>query len=161
MKPPDDPKDWSKNELVREVRRLRAVMREHAEQVNPSHSGGGVVDVAGDPHAKGGTIIDARGAVLLDNTEVVLVDTKRDEAVAMILRLQGRINYSTERADTAYLINTDGAASIVSEILGLAARASGADGGRFAEQFQADLDHRMEELHRGGMASARRKEPHD
>ncbi len=142
MKPPDDLKDWSKNDLVRECRRLRAVMREHAEQVNPSHSGGGTVDVAGDPYARGGVLIDARGAVLMDNSEVVLVDTKADEPVAMILRLGGRINYSTERADTAYLINTDGAAAIVSEVIGLAGRA----GGRFAEQFQSDLDRRMKAL---------------
>ena len=44
MKPPDDLKEWSKNDLVREVRRLRAVMREHAEQVNPAHSGGGIAE---------------------------------------------------------------------------------------------------------------------
>jgi hypothetical protein len=147
MKPPEL-KDWSKNNLIREVQRLRAVMREHAEQVSPSHSGGGVVDVAGDPHAKGGALIDARGAVLLDSSEVVLVDTKKDEPVAMILRLAGRINYSAERADTAYFINTDGAAAIVSQIVGLAARAAHADdhGARFAEQFQTDLNRRMEEL---------------
>jgi hypothetical protein len=30
--PPDDLKAWSKNELVRECRRLRAITREHAER---------------------------------------------------------------------------------------------------------------------------------
>lgn len=148
MKPPDDLKTWSKNDLVREVQRLRAVMREHAEQVNPSHSGGGVTDVAGDPYAKGGALIDMRGAVLLEGTEVVLVDTKRDEPVAMVLRLTGRINYSTDRADTTYLINTDGAAAIVSEIVGMASRAVSANdhGACFAQQFQADLNRRIEAM---------------
>lgn len=145
-RPPDDLKDWSKNELVREIRRLRAIMREHSEQVSPSHSGGNTVDVAGDPYAKGGVVIDARGAVLLDSTEVVLVDTKRDdEPVRMLLRLAGRINYSDERADTAYFIGTDGAAALVSEIVGLAARAGTVDE-RFAHEFQADLQRRMGEL---------------
>jgi hypothetical protein len=143
--PPDDLKSWSKNELVRELRRLRAVMREHAEQAPTAHSGGGVTDVAGDPHASGGALIDARGAVLLDDAEVVLVDTKRDEALAMVLRLAGRLNYSTERADTAYMLNPDGAAAIVTEIRGLVARAAGSDldhGQRFAREFERLVDER-------------------
>lgn len=150
MKPPDNLMDWPKRELIREVERLRAVMREHAEQVNPSHSGGGTVDVAGDPYALGGVIIDARGAVVMDECEVVLVDTKKDdEPVAMILRLKGRINYSEDRADTAYFINGDGAAAICSEIFALAKRAAdrgGEDGLRFAAEFQAAFEHRMKEI---------------
>ena len=30
--PPDDPNAWSKNDLVRELRRLRAILRERAER---------------------------------------------------------------------------------------------------------------------------------
>lgn len=146
--PPDDLKQWSKNDLIRELRRQRALNREHAEQVNEAHSGGGITDVAGDPHAQGGSLIDMRGAVLLDFTEVVLVDTKRDDPVAMVLRLAGRVNYSTERADTAYLIGADGAAAIISEITGLAGRAqaAGGHGRRFADEFQVALQRRVEEL---------------
>lgn len=147
--PPDDLKDWSKNQLIRELRRLRAVMREHAEQVHPSHSGGGIVDVAGDPRAQGGALIDARGAVLLDFTEVVLMDTTGDAApVSMAMRLTGRINYSTDRADTTYLFGPDGAAAIVTEIWGLVARAGQVDphGQRFGRDFTAELDRRMGEM---------------
>jgi hypothetical protein len=83
MRPPDDLKEWSKNDLVREVRRLRAVMREHAERPGDDPRAqattGAVVDVAGDPHAAGGALLDMRSAVLMDGMEVVLVDTKRED----------------------------------------------------------------------------------
>lgn len=147
--PPDDLKSWSKNELIRELRRQRALNREHAEQVPAAHSGGGAVDVAGDPHAQGGVLLDMRGAVLLENSEVILVDTKRDEPVAMVLRLAGRVNYSTDRADTAYLFGPDGAAAIVTEVIGLVQRAAhggGEHGQRFAAEFKVAMETHMENL---------------
>jgi hypothetical protein len=152
MKPPDDLKAWSKNELVREVRRLRAITREHAERrgddPRAAASTGAMVDVAGDPHAVGGVVLDARAAVLLETTEVVLVDTKSEEPVRMMLALGGRINYADDHVEHAYLFGPDGAAALVSELVGLAARAAGADGHgeRFATEFQALLDERMREL---------------
>lgn len=147
--PPDDLMQWSKPRLVRELQRQRALNREHARQVNPSHSGGDTVDVAGDPYAQGGALIDARGAVLLDTSEVLLVDTRSDDPVAIVLRLGGRINYAHERADTVYLMGPDGAAAIVTEIAGLTRRAAGGAGDhgrRFAREFQAAFERRMEAL---------------
>jgi hypothetical protein len=154
-RPPDDLKAWSKNELVREIRRLRAVTREHAERRGDdprgqATTGAAVTDVAGDPHAVGGALLDARSAVLLDTVDVALVDTKADEEpVAMLLALGGRINYADDRVQHAYLFGPDGAAGLVSELVGLAARAGGAGPAHarlFAEEFQAVLSRRMEEL---------------
>jgi hypothetical protein len=151
--PPDDLKAWPKNELVREVRRLRAITREHAERRGDdprqqATSGAAVTDVAGDPHARGGAILDARAAVLMDGVEVVLIDTKRDEPVAMLLALSGRINYATERVEHAYLFGPDGAAALISELAGLAARAAGGPehAHRFAAEFQTELNRRMDAL---------------
>lgn len=149
--PPDNLMDWTKNQLAQEVNRLRAITREHGKQVSPSHSGGGLVDVAGDPMAEGGVLIDARGAVLLDAAEVALLDTmgNDEDDLFMCLRLQGRVNYSTEQADTTYMFDTDGAAAIVSEIIGLVSRASRMDaqhGRQFAFAFQKDFDRRMRDL---------------
>lgn len=68
-----------------------------------------------------------------------LDDTRRDEALAMVLRLAGRINYSTDRADTAYMLGPDGAAGIVSELIALARRA-GVHGAEHGAQFAAEFD---------------------
>jgi hypothetical protein len=99
MKPPDDLKAWSKNELVREVRRLRAIMREHAERRGDdpraqATTGAAVTSVDGDPHAARARVLDTRAAVLMDTVDVVLVDTKSEEPVRMMLALGGRINYA-------------------------------------------------------------------
>jgi hypothetical protein len=152
--PPDDLKQWSKNDLIRELHRLRAILHEHAERRGDdpreqATTGAAVTDVARDPYAHGGAIIDARSAVLLDTTDVVLVDTKQDEPVTMLLALGGRINYSSDRIEHAYLFGPDGAAALVSELIGIATRAasSGLDHSRrFAEDFKIDLGRRMDEM---------------
>jgi hypothetical protein len=151
--PPDDLKAWSKNELVREVRRLRAIMREHSERRGDdpraqATTGAAVTSVDDDPHGQGSSLLDTRAAVLMDTVDVVLVDTKREEPVSMMLAIGGRINYATDRVEHTYLFGPDGAAALVSQLVGLAARAAGADGHgeRFATEFQALLDERMREL---------------
>jgi hypothetical protein len=141
---------WPKKELAKEVGRLRAILREHAERrgddPREASTRDSIIDIAGDPYARGGALLDARAAVLLDSVDVVLVDTKRDDPVAMMLALAGRLNYSTARVEHAYLFGPDGAAGLVSELVGLAARAAGAGGhgARFADEFRALLDERME-----------------
>lgn len=146
--PPENLKQWSKNNLVREVQRLRAILHEHSEQrggdpLQTSSPGPAVIDVAGDPHARGGALFDARNAVLMDSVDVMLVDTKSEGApVAMMMALAGRINYRRERAENVYLFEADGAAAIISQITGLAQRA----GGSWAAAFVAALERRMNEL---------------
>ena len=141
--PPADLMQWPKAELAKEVKRLRAVAFEAAHQpADDPTSGGGMVDVAGDPFARGGVVLDARKAVLMDEIDVTLVDTKRDEPPAAAMLLQGRINYGTGRTKQLYLYDADGAAALVSQLVGLAARA----GGEYAREFQQRLDERMKEL---------------
>ena len=147
MRPPDDLKDWSKKDLMREVARLRAITREHAERVgaDPRPASTPTPIIGGSPTGKGDALIDARSAVLLEGIEVVLIDTKSDDPVAMLLSLEGRINYADDRVTHAYLFGPDGAAGLVSELIELAQRAPGAGphGQRFAEQFQADFKRRL------------------
>jgi hypothetical protein len=136
--PPSDLMDWPKSELAKEVARLRAITREIAERPGTDPTQGqapdAMVDIVAGPAARGGALLDARSAVLLDHINVVL--------------LQGRVNYSTERVDHAYLFGPDGAAALVSELIGLAGRAAGADGHgeRFADEFRTLLEERMEQL---------------
>lgn len=151
-RPPDELKDWSKNDLVREVRRLRAITHEFSERAGDDPRPASTSDpiIGGSPHGHGDALIDARAAVLLDHTDVSLIDTKRPgEAVAMLLSMGGRVNYADDRVTHAYLLGGDGAAAIVSQLVGLAQRAAqlgGDDGQRFAAEFKVALEHRIEEL---------------
>lgn len=151
MKPPDDLKDWSKKDLMREVARLRAVMREHAERPGDDAREMSASDpiIGGSPHGQGDALVDARSAVLLEAVEVVLLDTKRPEdGVTMLLSLAGRINYADDRVTHAYLLNGDGAAGIVAELVALAQRAGAMgrpDGLAFAAEFKVGLERRMAE----------------
>ena len=142
--PPEDLMDWPKAQLAKEVARLRAINREFAEPIaDPPTSGGDIVDVAGDPHARGGAVIDARNAVLMDGIDVAVVDTRSGEdSVVMMLVLEGRVNYSTRRVKQAYMFDANAAASIVTQLLGIAARA----GGLFRVRFQAAVEEQMEKL---------------
>lgn len=151
--PPTDLNHWSKNALVREVQRLRALLAEHTLRHGSDpreHSADDpIIDLAQDPYAQGGALVDTRAAVLLDGVNVALVDTKTDEPVAMMLSLRGRVNMSPDRVEHAYLFGPDGAAGVVSEIIGLATRAAGlpsTPGDRFATEFQDDLERRFREL---------------
>jgi hypothetical protein len=152
-KPPPELKDWSKNNLIREVNRLRAILREHAERPgdDPREQAANepIIDVAGDPLATGGALLDMRSAVLMDEMNVVLVDTKSSEPVAMMMSLKGRINYAAERVEHAYLFGPDGAATLVSELIGLVSRADRVGqqhGQRFALEFKNEFDQRMNRM---------------
>jgi hypothetical protein len=152
--PPRNLQDWTKKALIREVQRLRAINREHAERVGQDpreqSAPGAIIDPVGDPHASGGVIVDARSAVLLEGMDVTLVDTMdADDGVLMVMTLSGRINYSPDRVEHAYMLGPDGAAAVVTELIGLAQRAgAGAleHGKRFAAEFKLEVQRRMDEL---------------
>lgn len=143
--PPENLMDWPKGELAKEVARLRTIMHEHSERIHdPARSGGDAVHADDDPHGRGNTVLDTREAVLLDYNEVILVDREPGSGVPpeMALIMEGRVSMRRERVKQMYLFGTDGAAALISQIVGLAGRA----GGRFADDFKTDLDRRMEEL---------------
>lgn len=139
--PPENLMDWPKAQLAREVDRLRAITREHADRLHDDARSGGD-SVGGSPHGRGDSVLDTRGAVLMDGAEVILVDTKQDQRPAMALLLEGRVNYGANRVRQMYLFGPDGAAAIITQLIGLAGRA----GGEFGAEFKADLERRMEEL---------------
>lgn len=147
--PPKNLMDWPKEQLAAEVERLRKIMHEKAWPVGDvPRSGGDVSGGTDDPRGKGTVLIDSRQSVLLDAMDVSLVDTKRDEGVAMTMLLQGRVNFGQpdERSKQLYLMSADGAAALVSEIVGLAKRAADMGeqhGMMFAAAFQVALEDRM------------------
>jgi hypothetical protein len=153
--PPDDLMQWDKADLVKELTRVRAVIREGVRKAvsdDPRETDKQDRIIGGSPHGHGDALVDARETVLLDEVEVVLVDTKRgdEETPVMMLTLGGRINYSRDRVKHGYLFGADGAAGIVSELIALAHRAGLGNedphGKTFSDQFRLSFTDRMKEM---------------
>ena len=94
----------------------------------------------GGPYSRGEHVVDATAAVLLDDITVVMVGAVDSSGVAarVGLELGGRINKSTRRSSTLYLMDSDGAAAIIAELIGLANRAGG--------DYLAELHDRLDDL---------------
>jgi hypothetical protein len=111
------------------------------ESGDPRKLGGGIAGPGG-PHDQGAVVIDTRKAVLLDTTNVAMVDNKSDGRRIAALLLGGRVNRSPDSTSVLYLLNADGAAAIVSELIALAGRESG----QWAADFSTALTERMEAM---------------
>lgn len=102
---------------------------------DPRKSGGDIAGPGG-PHDRNSVIIDTTDAVLLDGSDVCLVETSNGTPVLALL-LEGRINKTTDRARNLYLLNEDGAAVLVSELLAVAHRI----GPEFGQRLMARITH--------------------
>lgn len=105
---------------------------------DPRKTGGDIAGPGG-PHDRNAVIIDTTDAVLLDSSDVCLVETPGGNVVLSML-LEGRINKTTDRARNLYLLNEDGAAALVTELIALAHRI----GPEFGARFTARLKHLMD-----------------
>jgi hypothetical protein len=79
-----------------------------------------------DPRAAGSAdrdqvVVDTTTAVLLSEVEVATVTNRSDGTQAIALVLSGRINQSQDDAKVMFLMPLDGAAGIITELIGLCA----------------------------------------
>lgn len=93
---------------------------------DPRDLGGGISGPGG-PFDYGGVVVDSRRSVLMEHVNVAQVDNPSDGRTFWAMALEGRINRSPDRAEVLYLFDVDGAAAIITELHGLAARAGRAD----------------------------------
>lgn len=102
--------------------------------------------IGGSPFGQGDARIDPRGAVLLRTVNVVLVGAADERGAGRLLAMElgGRINKTQQHSSTLYLFDEDGAAAIISQLLGLADRIS--------PDFLDELVARVEALPRRGQA---------
>ncbi|WP_030757698.1 hypothetical protein [Streptomyces sp. NRRL F-5135] len=105
----------------------------HRRSGDPRKTGGDIVGPGG-PHDRHGVILDDWGAVLLDHSTVTLVETRGGQTVLALL-LEGRVNKSPDRARNLYLMNEDGAAALVTELIALAHRIGPEFGQRFTKRI--------------------------
>ncbi|WP_399559409.1 hypothetical protein [Streptomyces chartreusis] len=101
---------------------------------DPRKSGGDIAGPGG-PHDRNAVILDTTDAVLLDHTNVCLMETS-DGSVVLGMLLEGRINKTIDRARNLYLMNEDGAAALVSELMALAHRIGPESGARFTARLE-------------------------
>ncbi|MFC7794630.1 hypothetical protein [Streptomyces cinereoruber] len=104
---------------------------------DPRKSGGDIAGPGG-PHDRDSVIVDTTNAVLLDASTVVEVESNSGPIIGMLL--EGRINQTTDRARNLYLMNEDGAAALVTELMALAHRM----GPEFGERFMARLENLLQ-----------------
>ena len=106
---------------------------------DPRKTGGNIAGPGG-PHDRNAVIIDPTDAVLLDSSDVCLIEVPGRTAPALAMLLEGRINKTSDRARNLYLMNEDGAAALVSELLALAHRI----GPEFGERLMGRVRHLLD-----------------
>lgn len=95
--------------------------------------------VGGAPDQFGTTMIDTTNAVLVDDLTVATCENPSDGRVMVALLLGGRVNRTPDPVSVLAIINADGAAAVVTEITGLAARM----GPVFEQEFRDALGVRL------------------
>lgn len=105
---------------------------------DPRKTGGDIAGPGG-PHDRSSVIVDTTNAVILDATTVTEVETLTGRPALAVL-LEGRIARTSDRARNLYLMEEDGAAALITEVLALAHRMGPAFGRRFTARLQHLLD---------------------
>lgn len=104
----------------------------------------------GHSREQNSTVVRVDNALLMDRVDTVIIDTAYNGDPAgrrMFLQLGGRVNKTQDRATVGAMFDTDGAASIIMELLALADRAGG--------PMLQDLVEQMVALQHGNHASLR------
>lgn len=110
---------------------------------DPRLLGGGIYGPGGS-RDRGAVLLDATDIVLLEGVEVCTVDAVRLGATngqAIYMTLSGRINKKTDQVTVGFMFPPDGAAALVTELLALA--------DRFGAELLDDLTRRLTALHQG------------
>lgn len=112
---------------------------------DPRDLGGDIAGPSG-PHDRGSVVLDTSKAVLLQDVTVSTIDPERGGRgqLYLALMLAGRINQTPDDARVLFIMNTDGAAAIVTQLLALLARAK--EKPEVIGPFIADLRRRLDEL---------------
>jgi len=107
----------------------------------------GTIAGPGGPHDLGAVIVDTTNGIVLDQVDVSTIDREEQGKESIIaLVLGGRIIRTQDRAEVLFMFGTDGAASIITELIALMGRATGIN----AEQLLTDVVERMTELREEG-----------
>jgi len=121
------------------------------DRTDPRRPGGDIAGPGG-PYDRDAVVVDTSDAVLLDYSTVSTVELQRRSGpgpaseVAFALMLEGRVNKTRDRTRVLYLINADGVAALVTELLGLAKRAENLGDPALADELRRRLGERWDEM---------------
>lgn len=83
-----------------------------------------IVGPGDNRHGRNDHVVDARGAVLLDNIYTCMIGLDGDTAhPGVALDLAGRVNKSSARSSVLYLFDVEAAAKLAADLIGVCARA--------------------------------------
>lgn len=110
----------------------------------------GAIVGPGGAQDRGGVIVDTSNAVLLSDVTVSTIDRSDGDRGFdyFALMLAGRVNQTKDTAQVLFIMNTDGAAAIVTELLALLARTK--QDPEVVGQFIEDLRQRLDTLQAEG-----------
>jgi hypothetical protein len=123
----------------------------HIPNLHSSDPRGKHGDIAGpggpyDPHA---VVVDTTNAVILSYSTVSLVGVARrgePDETAVALMLEGRVNKTPDETRVLYVMNGDGVAALVTQLLGIAKRDERVGDGHLAAELRQRLGERWDEM---------------
>lgn len=95
---------------------------------------GGDIAGPGGAHDVGAVVVHTAGALILKYTTVARIDDSDDDLATAIL-LEGRINQTEHRTKALVLVNADGVAALISELVGFIGRAKGHAGAEVVDRL--------------------------
>lgn len=110
---------------------------------------GGDIAGPGGPYDRDAVVVDTTNAVIMDYSEVSIVHLGRRNGpseAAVALRLDGRINRTADRTRVLYILNGDGVAALITELLGVVKRAEKAGAPELANELRSRLGERWDEM---------------
>lgn len=104
----------------------------------------GSISGPGGPYDENAVVLDITNAVILEACEVALMGAVRkgvlDEMPIVTMVLRGRVNKTPDQVQVLFMLNEDGAAGIITQLVGVASRAG------WREEFLQRVQERMEEM---------------
>jgi hypothetical protein len=117
------------------------------DTTDPRRPGGDIAGPGG-PYDRNAVVVSTRDAVLLSHATVSTVETRRGDKreTSVALLLEGRINKTADESRVLYLLNVDGVAAIITELLGVGEREERLGDSDFATELRRRLGERWDEM---------------
>lgn len=129
----------------REIQQLHDLVQPTGNS-NPLNYGNVGMAGPGGPRDNGGVVLDTTDLILLESMNVATVDQFSNQekglGPAIYMTLSGRVNKKQDHATVGFILGTDGAAALITELLAICTR--------FSMQAVLDLVERLIELSNEG-----------
>lgn len=111
---------------------------------DPRSLAGQIIGDLSNSRGRNTVVLDTTDAVLLEDMDVAVIERVRADALdgeALFMTLGGRVNKDTRQVRVGFIMGSDGAAALITELLAVADRCG--------PELLDDVTRRLTELHRG------------